>query len=87
MLNEASSNLPGVIGIQIQGMQDGRPAFSQMFGMPPHGRMPPPRPGAPQAAPGGAFPRPPQWEPNYANVLRDFLQNANPVSFHWNTFL
>lgn len=78
MLNEASSNLPGVIGIQIQGMQDGRPAFSQVFGMPPHGRMPAPRPGAPQPGQAGAFPMPPQGDQNFATMLRDFLQTANP---------
>ena len=73
--------MPGVIGIQIQGMQDGQPMFSSMFG------MPPPRPGQapvpPRTAGTGAQEQPSQastgGDQNYATMLRDFLQTASTV--------
>lgn len=68
MLHEASSQMPGVIGIQIQGMQDGQPMFSSMFG------MPPPRPGQAPVPPRTA-----EGEQNYATMLRDLLQTASTV--------
>ena len=81
MLHEASSQMPGVIGIQIQGMQDGQPMFSSMFG------MPPPRPGQapvpPRTAGTGAQEQPSQastgGDQNYSTMLRDFLQTASTV--------
>ena len=79
MLHEASSQMPGVIGIQIQGMQDGQPMFSSMFG------MPPPRPGQapvpPRTAGTGAQEQPSQastgGDQNFSTMLRDFLQTAS----------
>ena len=78
MLHQASSQMPGVIGIQIQGMQDGQPAFSTMFGMPPPGQRRPPGNQPPQTGPSAG----PPGDQNFATMLRDFLQTASAVSIY-----
>lgn len=73
MLQEASAQMPGVIGIQIQSMQDGQPHGYTMFGMPP----PRPGPAPPPPRPADLGTQPPAGEQNYATMLRDFLRSAS----------